>query len=57
LSGAAVSTKQLLLTQTSSVFGANRSTGSSLKDLTARATQMTETLRTFEGYSHHGLNE
>jgi hypothetical protein len=51
-----ISVKRLLITEKSSATTVDGSS-SSLENLSQRATQMTKTLRMFEGYSHHGIND
>jgi hypothetical protein len=57
LPAALLFSKQLLLTEKSSVKVERDPSKSNLDNLTLRATTMTATLRVFEGYYHGGLNE
>ena len=54
---AMVFSKQLLLTEKSSVAVEPGSPDASMDNLTLRATKMTRVLTEIEGYSHGGLNE
>jgi hypothetical protein len=56
LADSVICTKQLLITEQSAAIAVDES-GSSLEFSIRRSTQMTATLRKFEGYSHHGINE
>jgi hypothetical protein len=46
-----------LLSEKSSAKVENSLPRSNMGNLSARAVTITSTLRTFEGYSHHGINE
>jgi len=52
-----VFTKQLLLTEKSSITVAAGADKKPLETFTVRATRLTEILRNIPGYSHDGLNE
>jgi hypothetical protein len=54
---AMIFSKQLLLTQQSSVTVKSGSSDGKTESLTMRATRMTAILKSIPGYNHDGLNE